>query len=622
MTSFFTTLKNRISHLLSWVRAHKVWSAVMLVIVLLGGYAVYAHYQNAAAGTQYVVTAARHGTLTASVTGSGQVAANQTLELTPKSSGEVTYVGVKAGDTVSAGTVIARVDDTTAAESLRDAEASLVSAQITYQQAVTSAGTSKTKASGDAFSAASSAITDASSVLKDLNSTLYQISSIPEHQNQLGIDAFASVIGGSEGDAARSQIKSAYQAAEASYQAALTAAIGISPTSSDSDIEHLATAAYQAATDAASATSLTHTTMTAVNDKLTRNDVTIPASFTGKLSTIANDDTTMTNAVSNVYTAKTSFESSTATLGNAGSTPLDIQSAQLALTKAENAVADAKTTLANYVVVAPFDGTIAKVDVQVHDQASGAVATLITNEEYADLSLNEVDAAKVQNGQKATLTFDAVDGLTIAGTVAEIDSVGTVSNGVVTYDAKIAFDTQDARVKPGMTVDAVITTSSVDDAIIVPSSAVTTVGGKSYVQVVTTGAPALATTTRAFGRYASTTSDTATTSPRMETDSTSSSTRAFAGGSVRGGAASTETVDASSVTVTRVPVEVGISNDTETQIVQGLVGGQLVVTATKTGTTASATTSGTTRTTGGFGAGTARPAGGFGGGAAVFRAGG
>src|SRR6185437_11334418 len=97
----------------------------------------------------------------------------------------------------------------------------------------------------------------------------------------------------------------------------------------------------------------------------------------------------------------------------------------------------------------------------------------------------------VKAGQKAELTFDAIEGLTLSGTVAEVDSVGTVSQGVVTYDVKISFDKQDPRVRPGMTVDAAITADSKENALIVPSSAVETAAGRSFVEVVTNGAPAI-----------------------------------------------------------------------------------------------------------------------------------
>src|SRR6185503_5946600 len=109
-----------------------------------------------------------------------------------------------------------------------------------------------------------------------------------------------------------------------------------------------------------------------------------------------------------------------------------------------------------YTVRAPFSGTIAKLSVDKGDQASSGttVATIISKNQIADLSLNEVDAAKVTVGQKATLTFDAVEDLSIAGAVASVDTLGTVSQGVVSYVVKIQFTTQDERVKPGMSVNA------------------------------------------------------------------------------------------------------------------------------------------------------------------------
>ena len=97
---------------------------------------------------------------------------------------------------------------------------------------------------------------------------------------------------------------------------------------------------------------------------------------------------------------------------------------------------------------------------------------LITKQKIAEISLNEVDAAKVKVGQKVTLTFDAIDGLSITGEVSEIDALGTVSQGVVTYGVKIAFDTQDERVKSGMSVSAAIITDVKQNVLLVPNAAV------------------------------------------------------------------------------------------------------------------------------------------------------
>jgi HlyD family secretion protein len=125
-------------------------------------------------------------------------------------------------------------------------------------------------------------------------------------------------------------------------------------------------------------------------------------------------------------------------------------------------------------------------DVKKSDEVSSgsAIATLITDSKFAEISLNEVDIAKVKVGQKATLTFDAIDNLSITGQVTETDIVGAVSQGVVTYNVKIGFDTQDDRVRSGMSVSADIVTDIKQDILIAPSGAVKSQGETNYVEIV------------------------------------------------------------------------------------------------------------------------------------------
>ena len=115
--------------------------------------------------------------------------------------------------------------------------------------------------------------------------------------------------------------------------------------------------------------------------------------------------------------------------------------------------------------------------------AGAAIATLVTKQKISEISLNEIDAAKIKVGQKSTLTFDAVDGLSIDGKVTEIDAIGTVAQGVVTYNVKIAFDIQDDRVKPGMSASAAIITDAAQDVLLVPISAIKSQGETQYVEI-------------------------------------------------------------------------------------------------------------------------------------------
>ena len=127
--------------------------------------------------------------------------------------------------------------------------------------------------------------------------------------------------------------------------------------------------------------------------------------------------------------------------------------------------------------------------------------------------------------------------------MVEVDLVGTVTQGVVNYNVKIAFDTQDDRVKSGMSVSASIITQTKQDVIVVPNSAVKIQNGAHYVEVVDKNTAA--------------------------TDN-------------QGVALST--------TPTQQAVEVGISDDTSTEITSGLSEGDKVVTKTISGTATTATT--------------------------------
>lgn len=185
----------------------------------------------------------------------------------------------------------------------------------------------------------------------------------------------------------------------------------------------------------------------------------------------------------------------------AGATDLDIRAKKIEIQQKQDAITDAQKILADYSISAPFDAVVAAVNSKNGDSvsASTVLATLTTKQEMAEITLNEVDVAKVKEGQKATIAFDAIDGLNITGKVGEIDTIGTVTQGVVTYNVKIVFDTQDDRVKPEMSVSGAIVTDMAQDVLIVPSSSVKSSGGSQYVEVPNETIPANSVTSNGNG---------------------------------------------------------------------------------------------------------------------------
>ena len=106
----------------TFVRQHKAWSAVIALIILAMLYGGYRTMAAKTAPTQYVMATVTRGTIVSAVTGSGQVSTSNSVDIKPKVSGDVTGVYVSAGDAVTEGQILARLDATDALQSYNDAK--------------------------------------------------------------------------------------------------------------------------------------------------------------------------------------------------------------------------------------------------------------------------------------------------------------------------------------------------------------------------------------------------------------------------------------------------------------------------------------------------------------------
>lgn len=174
-----------------------------------------------------------------------------------------------------------------------------------------------------------------------------------------------------------------------------------------------------------------------------------------------------------------------------GADELDIRAKRIAINQKNDALLSVRQTLADYNIIAPFDGQIASLDISKGDSINSGtvVGSLMTTQKIAEITLNEIDVASVKVGQKVTLTFDAISDLSVTGEVVEIDTLGTVNQGIVSYDIKIAFDVQDDRIKSGMSVSVAIITASKQDVLLAPIGAVKTQNNASYVEVLINNQP-------------------------------------------------------------------------------------------------------------------------------------
>lgn len=134
---------------------------------------------------------------------------------------------------------------------------------------------------------------------------------------------------------------------------------------------------------------------------------------------------------------------------------------QLALAKAN--LDAAEDTLANFVITAPFNGTIADVNVEVGDQVGPETRAV----SLADFSawtvettdVTELDVVELRVGQRVTIVPDALPGVELSGVVTAISNAFIQQGGDILYTVRIRVDDADPRLKWGMTVETIFRTS-------------------------------------------------------------------------------------------------------------------------------------------------------------------
>ncbi len=99
-----------------------------------------------------------------------------------------------------------------------------------------------------------------------------------------------------------------------------------------------------------------------------------------------------------------------------------------------------------------------------------------------EAAVDEADIAGVQVGQAATVTLDAFAGRPFTGTVEAIRPAAVAtSTGGVAFTTTLKLDAPGVRLLTGMTGDADIATDSIADALVVPVQAVVTDGSSRSV---------------------------------------------------------------------------------------------------------------------------------------------
>lgn len=439
------------------MRIFKISGIVLvIVIVVAAGAALYltgnstsaVAAQDAAPLAEVVV-----GRIEETVSATGSVTTGREARLVPAISGRVIDVTVAEGQQVAKGDALLTLDAGSLEDQVARAEASLATAEARLAQAklpASDAEIAKAQASLDqakrpaseAEVAAAQASVDASQA--SLNKLLAGVTSYDLESAKLSVDsarnqlwsaqANRDAINGSRGasGAQKDQAEAQVLIAEVAVQQALVAQAKLQGPPRDEDIAAAQAQASQAEAQLAQI--------------LERPKVEEVALAQAQL-----DQTLERPRAEDVLTSQAQVDEAT-----------------LSLTQARDSLEDAT-------LVAPFSGTVIDITVNAGEWAMAgnpAVHLVSMDDLELQVMLDEADVAQVVEGQTVYIALDAFTKQNVQGTVESVASAATQTSGGVAYEVVTAFEAGDLPVRLGMTARVDIVTESVGEALLVPNRAI------------------------------------------------------------------------------------------------------------------------------------------------------
>ncbi len=430
-------------------------------------------------------------TAVTTIESSGAIEPQQQASLTWKSSGTVAAINVQVGDTVQAGDELFTIDPGTAAATLAQAQADLLTAQNALDDLLNPSA----EATALSIANAEKAVVDAQANIETAQEALDNLTAVD-------LDYYQDQV-----TAAQEALVTAQQNAEKTNIGNLASAV----TQAENDLETKTNALSDAQTAQAQCPDCTTVFVNALGRKMKLSDVqdqydaAVIALRLAQLNyeqALNTSDDTVTTAEDNLADAQANLADAQARNGNpdaielakrqaalvvAQATLIDAQEklAQLKVGADPDDVADAQTriniaqvkldALDVQTLTAPFGGEVLAVNVQIGDPATqGQVALVLANRSqlHVEVGVDEGDVSQISVGDPVTLTVDALPDLTLAGRVASIQTFGETVQGLVRYTVRVDLAENDPALYLNMTANAAIVTNVQAAALAVPLDAV------------------------------------------------------------------------------------------------------------------------------------------------------
>lgn len=391
--------------------------------------------QTTTTSTTYTTQTAALGDLSTYVSGTGNVRPKQTATLTWQTSGTIGSILVKQGQTVTAGDIVATLEDSSLTQDVINAQVDLADAEKNLETVLDN---SQARANAEAaLVAAQEALTTAQN---DSQSLQYQTAS----QDTIDIAKAALIIA-----------QDAVSNATDNYNRVVHGNI--------SDPHYKV---YYADALSQLASARQKETLAQMNLDYLQN---LPG-----LTDIQSINATLDQAKANLAAAQKAWD-----LVKDGPDPASVATAEAKVTAAQAVLNEAH-------VAATFSGTVTDVYAVVGNVVSAgtsAIKIADLSQYLVDVSVSEVDITSVSVSQAATITFDAISGKTYNGVVSTIPFTGTNNNGSVNYSVTVTLTDPDESIKSGMSASVDIAVKDLKNVLVVPISVLRTVNTDRVVYI-------------------------------------------------------------------------------------------------------------------------------------------
>lgn len=474
------------------IRPRRILLLVALLVAgLAGGYFGFNRWQESQAPQPISGQAVRvqRGTVTATVSATGNVAPLAQARLSFKSSGTIEQVLVKPGDQVVAGQPLITLDTRDLELTVRDRELALESAQTKLDQTLAGGRPEDIAAAQANLDSAQTKLRavqngpSAADVQSAESSVISARSNLEKARNDLAkLTTPLSPQDLAQTASAVEKARSALVKAQSDYdKVAWRGDIGSRPEAAalaDATADYKsAVAAYELKQQPPSAEDVSSAQQTV-------------ASAQASLDTaLANLDKVRAGALPEDIAAAQSAVTQAQTnlaLKRAPYTAADVQAARIAVQQAQNTLATAQLNVQNATVIAPFDGVVSTVSVapgELTSSASGAAIVLVDPSSLrVDVAVDESDISKVRVGERAQITFDSLGTRQYSGTVLAVAPAAAIQSGVATYQVSVSVDNPQGALS-GMTGSVSIIYEQRDDVLLLPNRAIRTVGRSRVVDI-------------------------------------------------------------------------------------------------------------------------------------------